>query len=270
MRGHVVTRNHGLALVLLSTVSMLLGAGCMMPAPVLRLTPQSKDVVWIGGTAVSSQQGRTARAAVAFVREQDNLLSFRVEIESLVDKPILVDPARFYYLTCARNGQPPARVCGNSHFAVNPEQALLDLDVAHSRQIASAANDEAFFGAMLLLQATAGVASAATGHGHAAAGVAIDAAGTAAALHSAEHANHRQISAYELERSNWATAALRKTTLFPGDRVAGLVFIEKNPSVSEVWLQIRAGDDVLPFGFDETAHQVRFESRGHTAEGMSF
>jgi hypothetical protein len=242
----------------------------MMPAPVLRLTPQAKDVVWIGGTAVASQQGRNARAAVAFVREQDHLLSFRVEIESLSDKPILVDPARFYYLTCAQKGQPPARVCGNSHYVVNPEQVLLNMDMANSRQIASAANEEALFGAMLLLQATAAVAGGASGHGHAVAGAAVAAVGTGAALESSRQRSYQQVSAYELERSNWSTAALRKSTLFPGDRVAGLVFLEKNPAVSEVSLQVRAGDEVLPFGFNQTAHQVRFQSQGHSAEGMSF
>jgi hypothetical protein len=243
----------------------------MMPAPVLRLTPQSKDVVWIGGTAVTSQQGKNARAAVAFVREQDNLLTFRVEIESLSDKPVLVDPARFYYLTCAQKGQPPARVCGNSRYVINPEQALLDLDLAHSRQTASAANDEAFFGAMLLLQATAAVAGATGGHGRGGAGVVMGVAGTAAALESSQLQRHHQVSAYELERSNWSTAALRKSTLFPGDRVAGLVFLEKEPAVSEVSLQIRAGDDVLPFGFDQIAHQVRFEKHrdGRSAEGLN-
>jgi hypothetical protein len=244
----------------------------MVPAPVLRLTPQSKDVVWIGGTAAATQQGRTIRAAVAFAREQDNLLAFRVELESVSDQPILVDPARFYYLTCARKGQPPARVCSSSHYVVNPEQVLLALDMANSRQIASAANEEALFGAMLLLQATAAVAGGASGHGHGGAGAAIAVAGTGAALASAQQQRYHQVSGYELERSNWSTAALRKSTLFPGDRVAGLVFFEKDPSVSEVSLQIRAGDETLPFGFNQTAHQVRFEKHqgGPSAEGMSF
>lgn len=271
VREKVLNLTRCLGLALLSTASLLLGAGCVMPAPVLRLTPQSRNVVWIGGTAVTSQQGKNIRAAVAFVREQDNLLSFRVEIESVSDRPILVDPSRFYYLTCAQRRQPPTRVCNGSRYVVNPEQVLLDLDVANSRQAASAANAEAFFGAMFLLQATAGIAGAASGHGHGGAGVAMGATRTAYALDSVQHERRRQVSAYELDRANWSTAALRKSTLLLGDSVAGLVFLEKDPSVSEVSLQIRAGDDVLPFGFNQTAHQVRFENhRGsHSAEGMN-
>jgi len=249
---------------------MVLVAGCMMPAPVLRLAPQSKELVWIGGTAVTSQRGQGARAAVAFVREQGNHLAFRVEIESLSDKPILVDPARFYYVTCAQKGQPPTRMCSKSRYVTNPEQALLDLDVAESRRTAGAANDEAFFGAMMLLEATAVVAGATTRHGNGMTAPLIAAGETAASLRAAEQANFHQASAYELERANWSTAALRKSTLFPGGRVAGLVFVEKDPSVSEVSLQIRAGADILPFGFDQTAHQVRFEShrQGRPVEGM--
>jgi len=272
MRGHVTTLDSRLALAVLSTTSLLFSAGSVMPAPVLRLTPQSKDVVWIGGTAVASQQGRSARAAVAFAYEEDSRLAFRVEIENLADTPVLVDPARFYYVACNRKVQPPARVCGSSRYTQHPEQVLLDLDMARSRQVASAANDEAFFGAMLLLHATAGIAGAATGPTRAGAIVATTADTAASLTAAAQHQRRRQLTAQELDRANWATAALRKTTLFPGDRVAGLVFLEKDPSASELSLQVRAGDDVLPFGFNQIAYQVRFQDRRgrHAAQGMRF
>jgi hypothetical protein len=209
---------------------------------------------------------------VAFVREQGDCIAFRVELENLSDKPIVVDPARFYYRTCWLKGAPASRSCGSSRYVKNPEQVLLALDMAHSRQIASAANDEALLGALLLLEVGAGVASAAGGHGQGSTHALIAADGTADLLHAVEQRGHHQVSAYELERSNWSSAALRKSTLLPGNGVAGLVFIDKDPSASEVSLHIRSGDDVLPFPFDQTAHQVRFRNRGagHSPEGLNF
>jgi hypothetical protein len=253
-----------------SLLSLLLGSGCMMPAPVLRLAPRTQEVVWIGGTAAQIQRGKNTRAAVAFVREQGDAIAFRVELENLSDQPIVVDPAHFYYVTCWQKGVPPSRSCGSSRYVKNPEQALLALDMAHSRDIASAANHEAFLGAMLLLEVGAGVASATTGRGGGTTHALIAADGTADSLRAVEQRRHHQASAYELERSNWSTAALRKNTLLPGNAVAGLVFIDKDPSASEVSLQIRSGDETLPFPFEQTAYQVRFRNRsaGHGAEGL--
>lgn len=242
-------------------LALTLGAGCMMPAPVLRLEPQTKEVVWIGGTAVITRQGRATRAAVAFVREQGEHIVFRVELENLSDEPILVDPARFYSATCWLKGTPASRSCGPSRYVRDPEQALLALDLAHSRQVASAANQEAFLGAMLLLEATAGVASATAGHGRGTTNALIATTGTADSIRAVEQNRHHQVSAYELERSNWSTAALRKSTLLPGNKVAGLVFVEKDPSASEVSLQIRTDREVLPFSFYQRAYQVRFRTR---------
>jgi hypothetical protein len=242
--------------VVVPLCGLVLAVGCVPPAPVLRLSPQSNNVVWVGGTPVASRRGQHIRAAVAFAREQGDQLAFRVEIENLADEPILVDPAGFYYTTCAHRGGPSGPGCAASRYATDPERALLELDMSHARQVASAANGEALLGAVLLLDLTAGVVGATAGHGRGTATALIAADSAAGAIQSAEQDKLNQVSAYELERSNWSIAALRKTTLFPRNKAAGLVFIGKVPKAREVSLHIRAGDDVLPFVFDQTAHKV--------------
>jgi hypothetical protein len=64
---------------------------------------------------------------------------------------------------------------------------------------------------------------------------------------------------------NWETAALRKTTLLPGDRVAGLVYVARDVAANEVSLQIRIGDEILNFPFKQIFPDAR---RHRTAKEM--
>lgn len=223
----------------------------------IRLSPQAENVVWVGGAATTSRQGKVARAASAFARQQGDQIAFRVEIENMSPAPILVDPARFYYRTCALRGTPRTRTCNPSHYVTNPEQVLLDLDVQNSRAKAESANTEAFWTTMLLLNATAAVAGVASGRHQIPTNVLVGAHMSATALDATASEDAHQASAYEIERANWAAAALRKTTLPPGKHVAGLVFIPRDESANEVSLQLRVGDDVLAFPFDQTVHRIR-------------
>ena len=241
----------------------LLTVGCATPAPVLRLAPQTTDVVWVGGTAATTAQGKSVRAAVAFAREQDRQIAFRVEVENLTDVPVLIEPARFYYGTCAWKGTPPTRTCGDTHFVTDPERMLLALDMKRSREKAGNANAELFWGGMLLLDATATMAGAVGGRGRATTdGFLV----SANALDSVALAEHSQATGYELERSNWSALALRKTTLFPGKRIVGLVFVGRDEAASEVGLYIRINDDVLSFPLNQMVHPVPFNDRRGSRE----
>ena len=239
----------------------LMSIGCATPAPVLRLSPQTKDVVWVGGTEATTRAGKTVRAAVAFAREQGNQIAFRVEIENLTDTSVLLEPARFYAMTCARKGTPPTRTCGATRLVTDPERMLLALDLKRSRDNAGNANAEAFWGTMVLLDATMGMAGVVGGHGRATTNALVAMDLSADAMQSVITRDQIQSTGYELERANWSAIALRKTTLFPGKKVAGLVFTERDESASEVWLHVRIGDDVLVFPFNQTVHQVQLNQQ---------
>jgi hypothetical protein len=71
--------------------------------------------------------------------------------------------------------------------------------------------------------------------------------------------DQQQASSYEVERANWETAALRKTTLLPGNRVAGLVYVMRDSTANEVSLQMRIGDEILDFQFK----QIFIDARHH-------
>jgi len=246
-------------MVKLPFILCFMAIGCATPSPVLRLSPQSKDVVWVGGTEAITRTGKTVRAAVAFAREQGNQIAFRVELENLTDTNVLLEPARFYAMTCARKGTPPTRTCGATRLVSDPERMLLALDMKRSRDKAGNANAEAFWGTMVLLDATLGVASAVGGHGRGTTSALVAMDLSANAMDSVSTRDRLQATGYELERANWSAMALRKTTLFPGKRVAGLVLTERDESASEVWLHVRIGEDILVFPFNQTVHQVLFQ-----------
>ncbi len=240
--------------IVLLFITAALG-GCVSAQPVLRLTPRTNDPVWVGGLAVTSKTGKSARMATAFAFERDSQLGFRVEIENLSSEPMLLDSNAFSFATCTRPDRSRPETCTPARLATDPEQVLLDLDIARSRQQAENANDEAFHGVMLLLGATAAVASAGQHHGtHEALEFAAQEGN---ALEAVQAREGRQVSAYELNRANWATAALRKTTLFPGQAMAGLVFTDRDVNARGVWLLARIGEDVFKFPFDQVTYVPR-------------
>jgi hypothetical protein len=250
---------------LLAIVTTAILSGCATAQPVLRLSPLSENMLWIGGTAAIVKEASVARVAVAFARQQEELVSFRVEIENTANVPMIVSPTNFYYATCTRLADGKSRQCSPARWAVNPEKVLLDLDIARSRQKAGSMNDEALVAPLLFLDMATAMMGLASGDHRTTSRALGNAALASGALASIQSDNQQQASAYELERANWETAALRKTTLLPGNRVAGLVFVARDMAANEVSLQIRLGDEILDFPFKQvfidavrhrTAHEM--------------
>jgi hypothetical protein len=246
-------RLNRLGLPFLMLMTALLG-GCMMPQPVLRLTPRDRDHVWVGGTAVVSKTGVNLRVAAAFARDYDGRLGFRVEVENRSSQPMVIDSNVFSFATCARPERAPSEVCEPAQLAINPERVLLDMDIERSREQANNANDATFHSAMFLLDATASLASATSGKHRDSGDFANMAAHEGQALSGVEARESRQVTAYELERSNWTTSAFRRTTIFPGNTAAGLVFTERNVKARTVWLLVHIGDEIFSFAFNQVAY----------------
>jgi hypothetical protein len=236
---------------------MAILAGCIAPEPVIRMTPLSKNPFWAGGTQVAAIQGKSALVAVAFLREKDAQVSFRVEIENTSTGPVLVDPARFYFNMCSLSEVLDEATCSTSRWVVNPEQVLLDLDVKRARESADNKNSTSLLMPFMFLDIVAAVGGIATGDRHATAQALDNTRDTSDMLREIEAEDQQQASSYEARRSMWETSALRKTTILPGQREAGMVFIPRDLSTNTVKLQIRVGDEVLAFPFKQTVYQTR-------------
>jgi len=237
--------------VLVATIAI--GLGCVRAQPVLRLTPLSDNVLWVGGMAASVKEGKLARVAVAFARQQDDLVAFYVEIENTARIPILVDPSRSYYAACTRLAKSRPRRCHPAQWVVDPEKVLLALDIAHARQQAYRMNQE-FAGPMLFLTMGTAMAGEARGNHRATSAALGNAALASGTLYGI---GQQQASAYEMVRANWEAEALRKTTLLPEGRVAGLVYIGRDFAANEVSLAIRIGDEIFEFPFQQILVDAR-------------
>ena len=85
-------------------------------------------------------------------------------------------------------------------------------------------------------------------------------------LHATEAKGQQQVTAYEMARANWETVALRKTTLLPENRLAGLVYVDSDLAGNEMSLNILIGNEVFDFPFRKTLVDAR---RPRPAKDMS-
>jgi hypothetical protein len=224
---------------------------------VLRLTPLSDDLLWVNGLAAVVEDGKLARAGVAFVRPEQELVGFHVEIENTSMAPLLVDPSRFYYAACTRAADGKSRKCQPSRWAVDPEKVLLELDIAHSRQVAGQANKEALAGAFILLDMAAAMAGAAKKNPALTGAAIAHSAQMGDVIDGIEAEGDQHALAYEAQRGKWEGVALRKTTLLPGNRLAGMVYVPRARAAAEVRLHLRLGNEVMAFPFKQVLIDAR-------------
>jgi len=231
----------------------LLGAGCATPQPIIRLDPRSTDIFWVAGRPSIQREATGVRAAVAFERQNGQTLGVRVEVENLTAAPLDVKPQDFSFVACSAE---TAASCGPAQRVIDPEHVLADLDTRASRESAAAINDSQAWSALVLLSAVGEVGAAARGR-----------ATSTTGLQTAEAANqmqnvgfhHDRIAAQIADqRQQWADVALRRNTLFPGQGVAGLIYIptEINTHARFIWLTVRAGASVIPFCFEQVVTPV--------------
>jgi len=103
-----------------------------------------------------------------------------------------------------------------------------------------------------VIDAVGGVASLASGNRRLTNNFSENLRGDLAMVNAIETNERLQVSAFEMERSNWALRAFRKTTTPPGVPVAGLVFVEPDRSASAVMLYATVDDEFYTFPFDQT------------------
>lgn len=227
---------------LLLLISLAAG-GCFIPSPAVRLVPESPGVVWQEGRAIVGREGPGYRAAVAFERGGGDV-TFRVEVQNTGAAPLEIDPARMAFVSCTG-----AKTCGRPAKAIDPEEILGILDRVDANERARQSNDAAVGAAFILLNATISVAAAAAGEPRVASeamGQAGDVARESNVQREESLARHERLQAL---RERWAVQSLRHTTLAPGQAVAGLVYLPKDPSAIQVWLNVRVGerDNWFPF-----------------------
>jgi hypothetical protein len=242
----MANRDRPLVNLLLATAPALLAlaAGCATPAPVIRLAPRvNDDVVWVAGRAAVTHEKQGVRVAAAFDRQDEHFLALRVEVENFGEAPVEVDPDNMTYSTCTGTAR---ATCRPPDYVVDPEGRLFALDARRARERAAARNDRNAAAPLMLLGAAADLGSAASGEPSSA----TPAIASEAEAVDARHA--RVISGVEAEKQAWSDAALRRTTLFPGQILVGTVYVPSDSHARRVWFQVEIGGSRFPFCFEQS------------------
>jgi hypothetical protein len=237
--------------LLASIVFGLSVAGCATPRPLVRLSPVGGEVTWVSGRAVLSKQQSGVRVAVAFEHQDGDALAVRVEVANESEAKLEVGPRDVFFVTCQ---QTTLASCGLSQRVIDPETALLALDISASRETAAAANDAAFYTPLLILSAVTDVASVASGNSDRTTG--LQTAALANQKHIDEARHDTAMASYASQREMWSNAALRRNTVQPGRAQGGMVFVPIDLTARYVWIQLRAGSRAFAFQFEQTVTNI--------------
>ena len=219
---------------------LLMCGGCVTPTAVVRLRMENPDSFWVAGRQTAVREVAGVRAAAAFERGAEGTLTLRLEVQNLTDQPVEVSPEAIWFNHCRSHD---TLHCGPSTRVRDPERMLEDMDQSASNERAAATNEMAAGVALLLLDVVASTASAARGHHDSSCCVGQIAADTR------EESRAHEASARTLDtaRMSLANAALRKTTLFAGQGVAGEVYVPVDFEAPFVRLNVAVGERQFVF-----------------------
>jgi hypothetical protein len=224
----------------------LLG-GCATAEPVIRVYPADADVVWRSGRGIMERRLNGARVAMAFERGDEDWLAFRVEVENTGPDRVDIDTTNLAHVTCIGAACQPQRA------VLDPERALIAIDSARSRERAVASNEAAVSGVLMLLSMTADVSAVASGNGREASRFGRNTANIASDAERSADQSEDTIDRLGAERVSWEAAALRRTTLFPGQAVAAEIYVPVDPRVTTLRVGVRVRQESCWFPFREVA-----------------
>jgi len=228
-----------LTLRLTALAAAALAAGCATPEPLVRLESAGSHATWIAGRSVEVQERNGVRVAAAFDHQDASQVVFRVEVQNDSRGTIDVGPDA---MTCRRFED---GVWSTETLVIDPEEVIAEIDARSSRERARAENDERLFPPLLFLSVLGDIATVASGNVDRTTGLQTAAIANESENRSARHAN--AVQQLGSTKEVWMNAALRRTTIAPGQAVAGLVYINVRKKARLVRLDVWAGS--LPFQF---------------------
>jgi hypothetical protein len=242
-------RLSSLQAVMVLSVGGFLELGCATPMPLIRLNPDTPDVVWVGGRATVQKDTTGVRVAAAFEHQDGSNLALRVEIENRTTDRLEVSPQEMTFSICSSLS---VASCAPSQRVIDPEKVLTALAVAQSRGVAEASNSQALYGTLVLLSAVGDVASAAHGRPTTGSGTLV----AASMMEGDAEARNSEQASIAVQQQLWSDQALRRNTLFPGQGTSGLVYLPINYQARYLWLQITVAGRLFPFHFAEVVTPV--------------
>ncbi len=241
---------------LLLLVALLMLPACT-PSPVYRLSASDADVsYWDAGRAYLFAQSDSIAVEVSYEMTTPEGHVFDVGFSNRGDGSVVIDPAEIVAQMLDRS----SHAMGDEVAAFDPERVMLDLDLESSRREASNRTSrlvEGISAGVSLAAATVEV-SAADEPGEASDAVAryaIDETARVGRVILEERDHELDQEAIAHDRNWWADAALRRSTLQPGQAVRGWVLVPVNVQAGWVELLVPIGGQMARFRFEQTRHK---------------
>lgn len=239
-------------------VSALLIASCA-PRPIVRVNPSTAGGVWLWGQHFVFDTTSNVHVYIAFDREfSNNELAFSVEYVNVSNEPFLVDPSQIQVIASPINS---AKYQEKTYYAIDPEQQLLETDMAISRSEAQSKNS-AIVAAIVL---GAGIAQTVSDENNNASyekqalhqNMAVAGADLAQATSVAADFNVMRLSN---SRQIWETQTLRKTTLPPNMSIQGRILIPKDLNMMNYQIIIPLLEKKASFLFEQKIYRPNHET----------
>ncbi len=215
------------------------------------LKPAGDDVRWHNGHAMVRVAEGDLEATVAYVGSDRGRILFNVIVENRGDTDVLVAPERFYYdvVTVAKSAGSTSRTAGfpdrqpGRVMAVDPEIQLGRISLRDTSN-----RSPSFLDALMSLSEL----------------LPEDEPETEAEIAKANREEMKELrrqmerrersNRFQRDRTFWSNRALRKTTLDPGETVAGLVAFSSRPHASLLQLALPVGEVTIKFEFEPSRH----------------
>ncbi|MDZ7755746.1 hypothetical protein [Rhodohalobacter sp.] len=208
-------------LILSVFVPILFITGCA-PEPVFRLESQQDDVLNYRGMEYLHSEGENSSVTMAYYRHMGQQIVMDVEIVNYSDSIVQIDTPNFKYSAKHEYSDGSYDPLGGGT-AYDPEQIILNLDLASSRAEASERTSRVLDG----LSTTASIASDIANAGNQTTEEIIQRENerTRSALERMERRDqfYARVSSLNEQRAYWETEVLRKTDLYPEEAIAGEV-----------------------------------------------
>lgn len=221
-----------LKLVVISLVILTLLTGCYVPASsVYSFKSKHNNSIWMNGKQLIKLTEQNLEVIVNYDRTKQGVAIFDVAIANHSDKIIVVNPTEFYSTTTNRLNEE------NTVKATDPEKVILECDKQIEKNYAKHKAD----GQTELLFSMFEIAEAIHGRKDSEEEKDERRESNAERADNYEESAERQLNTIDRlnqERETIAHQALRKTTMFPGQKIGGKVYFKVSNKLNKLVLHL--------------------------------
>lgn len=213
---------------------LLLLSACA--SPVWRLQPVSDQIRWDQGNALVTQTHDGLTATMHYIRHNGYSMVLDLELVNESGESLFIDPKAIHAYTLTSHPESITSKIGNTFFATDPEQRLIEIEKTMSRETNS-------YAAGLILNAAVDLTSTE----HERISNSID-------RQTASADFDQRLASLDAQHNAWRNMALRKTDLGPGQVVNGFIQIPFDPTSSFYRVVVPFGDQPFEFVFRQLKH----------------